>query len=81
MSLEILEMDNLFNRPILSIVLYCISLLLMKIILLLIRLYYWSMPIYVGTSLFTFANLYVGFKLHCAYAITVAPTNQLTMPV
>jgi hypothetical protein len=51
----------------------------MKIILLLIRLYYWLIPIYVGASLFTLFNFYVGYKVYRTYSISV--TSQLTVPV
>jgi hypothetical protein len=81
-SLEILEMNALFNRTILSIVFCCIGILIMKIILLLIRFYYWSMPTYVAAGLVTFLNFYLGLKIHLVYANTIATTtNQPVMPV
>jgi hypothetical protein len=66
-SIEVLEMYNLFNRPIFSLVLCCIEILIMKIILLLIRFYYWSIPTYVAASLITLINIYIykTFKSHC----------------
>jgi hypothetical protein len=83
-SLEILEMNFLFNKPKLNIILFFISLFIIKIILLLIRLYYWSMPTYIAAAFVTLVNLYLGFKIYRVYANSVATTtttNQLIMPV
>ncbi|CAF3160525.1 unnamed protein product [Rotaria sp. Silwood2] len=81
-SLEVLEMDYLFNRTVLSVVLYCVAILIMKIILLSIRFYYSFMPIYVAAGLLTCLNFYLSFKAHLVYANAIATTmNQPMLPV
>jgi hypothetical protein len=75
-SLELFEMNILFNKPILNIILCCVGIFIMKLILLLIRLFYWSMPTYLAAGLLTSINFYVGLN----YANNIErPTNQPLM--
>ena len=81
-SLELFEMNSLFNKPILSIIFCFIGILIMKIILLIIRFYYCSLPIYISAGLLSFINLYLGLKSHHIYTNRIArTTNQPLMPV
>ena len=81
-SLELMEIDTLFNKPILCIVYCCLATLIIKIILLLIRLYYWLMPTYIGAGVITLINFYVSYKTHYVYSMTISrTTNQQMMPV
>jgi hypothetical protein len=74
--LEMTETEYLFDRPILSIVFYSILILIMKIMLLLIRFYFWSMSVYTGATLFTFFNFCMAFKTDRIYANIIAIGNQ-----
>jgi hypothetical protein len=78
-ALEILEMNPLFNRPMTSVLFCGVEISIMKIILLLIRSYFWLMPIFMGASVITLINFYVGWKFHRA---EIAVTRcQLPLPV
>jgi hypothetical protein len=75
-SIEILEIDFLFNRQLISIIFCFIGILIIKIILLLIRLYYWSLPIYFTATFLTFIHFYIVFKIHRVYGYTIAITGN-----
>ncbi|CAF1063940.1 unnamed protein product [Adineta steineri] len=85
LSIELLEMNILFNKPIICIIMCCLQLLLMKIILLLLRFYYWLIPIYIATTLvtiFTCVLAYIFYRIHATAAVPSPPaTNRLIMPV
>ena len=76
-SLEVFEMSLFFKRPELNILLCCAGILIMKIILLSIRFYYCSMPVYIAAAFLSFINIYFGFFIHRAYANSLLrATNQ-----
>ena len=87
--LEALEISPLFNKKKLCVVLYCLSLLLMKVILLMIRFYYWLIPTWFAAVLFIGVNWYLALKIYrnsnndttSVAAPTTTPANRLTMPV
>lgn len=82
-TLEYFEMDALFKRPILSVVLSGLGILLVKFILLLVRLYYWSMPTYMAAGVIGLLNLYFGYKIYriCPTINASAATHQPLLPV
>ncbi|CAF0991205.1 unnamed protein product [Adineta steineri] len=84
MSFDLLEMNVLFNQQMKCIILCCLEILLMKTVLLLIRFYYWLVPIYIATTLvtiFTCVLAYTTYRIHATAAVSLPPTNQLIMPV
>lgn len=84
LPLETCELDALFNRPILSILFCSLSLLVLKIMLLFIRWYYLSLPMYLSMNLVLLLNFYLTFKI-CgsreSEGWTTTTTSRLTMPV
>ncbi|CAF1011521.1 unnamed protein product [Adineta steineri] len=83
-SLEVMEMSPLMNKPIICIICCCIGILLMKIILLLIRFYYWLMPIYLAATIFTLLHCFLActfYRVAVPIAAQTPPANQPTMPV
>jgi hypothetical protein len=69
-----LETNYLFNQRILSTIFCCFGILILKLILLLIRFYYWSMPTSVAAGIITYINFYLSFNSHCVYVHTT--TNR-----
>jgi hypothetical protein len=71
LSLEIFEMNPLFDKTGFCIVYCCLGIFIMKIILLLIRFYHWFIPKYVVASLLLVINFYLSIKAHLGYANTI----------
>ena len=72
-SLEIFEFSPLFNRPKLCILLYCLALLVIKISLLFIRLFYSVIPTPIAAVLFISVNSYLALNIYCLPPGVTAP--------
>jgi hypothetical protein len=80
-SLELMEISWLFNRSVVSIVCYCFGVLATKLLLLLIRLFFWSFTLPIAAGLVTFLNLFVAFKMFLIREYMLTTMNPLLMPV
>lgn len=73
-SLEAYEMDPNFNRNFYCVILCCLLVPRLKISLLLIRFYYWLVPLPVAVILSICVNMFLAWRIYCAFMTIIPPT-------
>ena len=74
--LDVLEMNCMINKTKINIFLYCVILLIMKIILLFGRFYYWCLPTYLIVGTVAWINFFIAYQ-----AIRFLRNRTLVPPV
>ncbi|UJR32467.1 hypothetical protein I4U23_019929 [Adineta vaga] len=77
---ELLEANYFINKQILCTIICGVSILSIKIVLLSIRFYYWSLSIYLAQFTFTFIVFNLAYKAHNTYAASIALSAAIPPP-